>query len=145
MLNQTLNDLKLEKQPDKNLIGRTKCGFSSLGYQFNPDRLTVGSKTLEQFVERSRQLYEQEPGEEAFSRIGVYIRRWIRYVTSGLTASVTLPVIFKSLALSLRRYCITYANGLNNYDGCQIEFVKINYGYPPAVIIGTEGLARRYE
>lgn len=45
-----------------------------------------------QFVERVRQLYEQEPREDASCRLGGYVCRWIRSVTSGLAVSVTLPV-----------------------------------------------------
>jgi|GEM_PF-6807769 len=32
MLNHTVNELKLEKHPDKTLIGRTGRGFDFLGY-----------------------------------------------------------------------------------------------------------------
>lgn len=85
VLNQTLSELKLEKHPDKTLIGRTERGFDFLGYQFHPSRLTVASKTLKQFVERARQLYEQEPDKTAASsRLGVYVKRWVRWVHASV-------------------------------------------------------------
>jgi hypothetical protein len=35
MVNRTLNELKVEKHPDKTFIGRIKRGFDFLGYQFS--------------------------------------------------------------------------------------------------------------
>ena len=34
--NQTLNELKVEKHPDKTFIGRIAKGFDFLGYSFEP-------------------------------------------------------------------------------------------------------------
>ena len=40
---------------------------------------------LEGFVARAIRLYEQEPGEaDASSRLGLYVRRWVRRVQAGL-------------------------------------------------------------
>lgn len=46
VLNQTFNELNLEKHPDKTLIGRTERGFDYLGYFLKPDELTVSDKTV---------------------------------------------------------------------------------------------------
>jgi RNA-directed DNA polymerase len=40
-LNQILNQLKVEKHPDKNYIGKIENGFYFLGYQINGNHLTV--------------------------------------------------------------------------------------------------------
>lgn len=83
LLNQTFNELKLEKHPDKTLIGRTDRGFDFLGYHFHPKGLTVAEKTLMRFVERATRLYEQEPGKpEGYPRLGAYVQRWGSWVTS---------------------------------------------------------------
>ena len=36
VLNQTLQELKLEKHPDKTYIGKIERGFDVLGYHFSP-------------------------------------------------------------------------------------------------------------
>ena len=58
-LNQTLNELKVEKHPDKTFIGRIAKGFDFLGYSFEPKGLSIAPKTLANFLERKTQLYEQ--------------------------------------------------------------------------------------
>lgn len=76
VLNQTINDLKLEKHPDKTLIGRIGRGFDFLGYHFDPKRFGVARKTVENFLSRAIRLYEQEPGEaNASDRLGLYVQR----------------------------------------------------------------------
>jgi hypothetical protein len=62
LLNQTFNELKLEKHPGKTLIGRIERGFDFLGYHYHPKALTVANKVLMRFVERATRLYEQEQG-----------------------------------------------------------------------------------
>ena len=60
-------------------------GFVFLGYHFGLDGLSVAKKTVENFVARAIRLYEQEPGEAcASSRLGLYVRRWVRWVQAGL-------------------------------------------------------------
>ena len=81
VLNQTFNELKLEKHPDKTLLGRTERGFDFLGYFFKPGRLSVSLKTIKNFVERIAQLYEQ--GADSV-RIVQYVLRWVCWVRSGL-------------------------------------------------------------
>jgi hypothetical protein len=59
VLNQTFNELKLEKHPDKTLIGKTERGVNFLGYQFHPGCLSFVRKTLKQFLDLARKFYEQ--------------------------------------------------------------------------------------
>jgi hypothetical protein len=58
-LNQTFNELHLEKHPDKTVMGRTEKGFDFLRYYFSPEGLSVADKTIEKFLAFCR-LYEQE-------------------------------------------------------------------------------------
>ncbi len=81
----------MEKHPDKTFIGRIETGFDFLGYRFGPDGLSVAKKTFENFVARAIRLYEQEPGEAfASARLGLYVRRWVRWVRAGLSMRVVL-------------------------------------------------------
>jgi RNA-directed DNA polymerase len=52
IVNQTLNELKVEKHPDKTFIGRIAKGFDFLGYCFEPKGLSIAPKTLAHFLER---------------------------------------------------------------------------------------------
>ncbi len=84
-VNQVLAALGMEKHPDKTFIGRIERGFDFLGYYFHPEGLSVAKKTIERFVARCIQLYEQEPGEAlASTRLGLYVRRWTRWTGAGL-------------------------------------------------------------
>ena len=85
VVNQVFATLHIRKHPEKTFIGRVEKGFDFLGYHFCPGRLTVAAKTLEHFVARVRQLYEQEPGAGCCSRLGVYVQRWVRWVRAGVT------------------------------------------------------------
>jgi len=77
--------LGLEKHPDKTFIGRIEKGFDVLGCHFRPGELSVAKKTVENFVARAIRLYEQEPEEAgASSRVGAYVRRWVRWAEAGL-------------------------------------------------------------
>ena len=83
-VNQVLGSLNLEKHPDKTFIGRIERGFDFLGYHFGPDGLSVAAKTIENFIARAIRLYEQEPGEaDASTRLGSYVRRWVRWTRAG--------------------------------------------------------------
>jgi RNA-directed DNA polymerase len=87
VVNQGLAALGLAKHPDKTFIGRIDKGFDFLGYHFDRARLTVAKATVERFVERATRLYEQGPGEPAGSaRLGMYVRRWVRWLRAGLGA-----------------------------------------------------------
>jgi hypothetical protein len=77
VLNQTFNELKLEKHPDKTVIGGIERGFDFLGYHFSSNGLGIAKKTLENFLARAIRLYEQEPSEGFSSaRLGLYAKKW---------------------------------------------------------------------
>jgi hypothetical protein len=66
---------------------RQFCDF--LGYHFNGSQLTVADKTVEKHVLHYRQLYEQlrmkkTTSIEMASVLGLYVKRWQRWVASGL-------------------------------------------------------------
>jgi hypothetical protein len=85
VVNRVLSSLHLTKHPEKTFIGRIEKGFEFLGYAFSPERLSVATKTLANFVARLRQLYEREPGEaSASSRLGDYVHDWTRWVLAGI-------------------------------------------------------------
>jgi len=85
VVNQVLAALGLEKHPEKTFIGRIERGFDFLGYHFHPDGLSVAKKTVENFLARAARLYEQEPGRAfASSPLGLYAKRWLRWVNAGL-------------------------------------------------------------
>ena len=84
IVNQTLNELKVEKHPDKTFIGRIAKGFDFLGYSFEPKGLSLAPKTLANFLERITQLYEQGADNR---RIGQYVRNWLRWVRAGVVIS----------------------------------------------------------
>ncbi len=96
-VNQTLAALKVEQHPDKTFIGRISRGFDFLGYRFQSDGLIgVARQTITRFVERATRLYEQ--GAD-LDRIGEYVRRWLKWVGSGLTArraSVVMGAVIKT-------------------------------------------------
>ncbi len=88
VLNQTFDELKLEKHPDKTVIGRVEKGFDFLGYHISPEGLSLAKKTIENFISRAIRLYEQEPGEPYGSyRLGLYVKLWCRWVHSGIWAA----------------------------------------------------------
>ncbi len=83
-VNEVLGSLELEKHPDKTFIGRIERGFDFLGYHFNPEGLRVAKATIEKFLVRTSRLYEQERvGAVAPDALGMYMRRWMRWVRSG--------------------------------------------------------------
>ena len=53
-----------------------------VGYHFGPEGLEVARKTVERFVARARQLYEQEPGEPIAA---AHVQRWVRWAWAGYT------------------------------------------------------------
>ncbi len=84
--------LCLAKYPDKTIIGRIQKGFDWLGYHICPDGLSVATKTLQNFVSRISQLYEQEPREgDTSSRLGDYVKRWIIWVRAGVSLCSGYP------------------------------------------------------
>jgi len=86
VVNRVLGSLRLAKHPDKTFIGRIERGFDFLGYHFSRQGLTVAKETRKRFVSRAARLYEREPGEPCdSSRLGAYVKRWLRWATAGLT------------------------------------------------------------
>jgi RNA-directed DNA polymerase len=77
VLNETFNELKLEKHPDKTSMGRIEKGFDVLGYHFSPQGLLLAQKTIDNFVEKALRLYEQEPPHLSMKRLGEYSHRWV--------------------------------------------------------------------
>ncbi len=94
-MNQTFNELKLEQHPDKTLIGRVERGFDFLGYHFKSGKLYVAGYSIERFKKRIARLYEQ--GADII-HIGEYVRRWWRWVWSGV--SLGMPNKFIDIRLS---------------------------------------------
>jgi hypothetical protein len=87
VLNQTFDELKLEKHPDKTTIGRVEREFDFLGYHISPEGLSLAKKTVENFIGRAARLYEQEPGEPNDSpRLGEYVKHWVRWAEAGLVS-----------------------------------------------------------
>ena len=85
VVNQTFDELKLEKHPEKTVIGRIEKGFDFLGYHISPEGVSVARKTVENFIERSARLYEREPrGGVSSPRLGLYVKRWYRWVGAGV-------------------------------------------------------------
>jgi hypothetical protein len=80
-VSEVMADLRVEQHPDKTFIGRIARGFDFLGYWFMTEGLGIASKTVERFAERVCLLYEQGAGE---NRIEEYVRRWWRWVRSGV-------------------------------------------------------------
>ncbi len=82
VVNQTLAELKVQQHPDKTFVGWIVAGFEFLGYRFSAAGLAgVAQATGERFVDRISRLYEQ--GADTV-RIGLYVRRWRRWVEAGL-------------------------------------------------------------
>jgi RNA-directed DNA polymerase len=85
VVNQVLASLGLAKHSEKIFIGRIAKGFDWLGYHISRAGLRVATTTLQHFVTRSHRLYEQESREGGTSsRLGAYVRRWVRWVSAGL-------------------------------------------------------------
>jgi len=80
IVNKTLNELKVEKHPDKTMIGRGNRGFDFLGYFIKPEGILPAVKTIKNFTERITRLYEQ--GADNL-RIECYVRRWLRWFHGG--------------------------------------------------------------
>jgi hypothetical protein len=90
IVNETLWGLRVEQHPDKTFIGRIERGFTFLGYWITEKGVTgVAPSAWEAFQEQVVRLYEQDaPQEEILRRIGQYVRRWRRWVLSGVRDAV---------------------------------------------------------
>lgn len=80
-VNEVMDALRVEQHPDKTFIGRISHGFDFLGYHFSEHDLALARQTVQRCAERISRLYEQ--GADAL-RIGEYLKRWARWVRSGL-------------------------------------------------------------
>ena len=88
-VNQSLSVLRVKKHPDKTFIGRACRGFDFLGYYFLPGTISVSRPALRRFAERITRLYEHGADRH---RVGLYVRRWRRWVKAGLTDTVIFPL-----------------------------------------------------
>ncbi len=76
LVNRVLEDLKVEKHPDKTFIGRVERGFDFLGYHFEIGELGVAQITLERFRQRIIQLYERNPHWIVCCPMGTLAGKW---------------------------------------------------------------------
>jgi len=77
-----MNELKMEKHPDKTFIGRIDRGFDFLGYRFERTGLTIALKTQTLFLDWFTRLHEQGAGT---GRVGQYVRNWRKWwATAGV-------------------------------------------------------------
>jgi RNA-directed DNA polymerase len=91
-VHEVLDRLRLEKHPDKTMIGRIERGFDFLGYHFSRSGLAVAKATLATFVERATRLYERDRKEPSSpSRLGRYVRRWVGW--AGRNVSFVMVAI----------------------------------------------------
>jgi RNA-directed DNA polymerase len=99
VVNLVLSSLRLEKHPQKTFIGRIERAFDFLGYHFSPKGSTVAKETLKRLVSRATRLYEQGPGDpHDSSRLGLYFKRWLRWVWAGLPALNDSPQFYVAVA-----------------------------------------------
>ena len=61
ILNETVDELKRDKYPEKTSVGRIECSFYFRGYRFKPEGLTLAKKTITNFITKALRLYEQKP------------------------------------------------------------------------------------
>jgi RNA-directed DNA polymerase len=105
IVNETLDELKVEQHPDKTFVGRISRGFEFLGYAITtPGIVGVAKKTLERFVERVTRLYEQGADPD---RIADYVRRWRVWVISGVRG-----VVYGDVGTNCRRSCRCRADSM---------------------------------
>ena len=98
-VNEVMNELQVEKHPDKTFIGRIGRGFDFLGYWFSPCGLSIATKTVLRMVEKVSRLYEQ--GADDF-RIETYILHWLLWVRSGIDGVLSELAFFDDLVGALR-------------------------------------------
>ncbi len=71
---------------------RVGKGFDFLGYQVSPEGFTVSAATKARFIERAKQLYEQEKkGEENISSpLRMYVRRWVGWLRAASDVDIEI-------------------------------------------------------
>ncbi len=90
LVNQTLNELRVEQHPDKTLIGRDDRRFDFLGYVLTHGGLEASAETVKKCAERNVRLYEH--GAD-INRIGEYVQRWLRWLRAGVGGQDDLATI----------------------------------------------------
>ena len=105
-MNRVLNQLKVEKHPDKTEINAISKGFTFLGYQFKRDSLLPAEQTLLQAESRAARLYEQNASPE---RIGTYWKNFWRWVKGGVGDILTMDALGGFYGYS--RYSETLVDG----------------------------------
>lgn len=86
IVSQVLQELRLEKHPDKTYIGRARRGFDSLGYFMRPGGLAQAVQTLKKHAEHIARLYEQRADSSS--------HRAIRSALVDLAKSKTIKTLF---------------------------------------------------
>ena len=88
LVNRTLEELRVEQHPDKTFIGKVERGFDFLGYRISTEGIVgVAAPSVVAFQERVLRLYEQNALPEVIrQRVEDYVRRWKRWVVSGIGA-----------------------------------------------------------
>ena len=81
VVNTTLEELRVERHPDKTFISRIERGFDFLGDSFIPQCLGVAPQTIHRLAQRITRLYEQGATTR---RLGQYANGWCRWVVGGL-------------------------------------------------------------
>ena len=93
-VNQMLGALRLEKHPDKTVIGRIERGFDCLGSHFSPAGLAVAKQTVANFIEKASRLSEQERrAAPAATSLEKYVRSWLRWAQGGVWVDGRRPSI----------------------------------------------------
>jgi len=66
-------------------MSKIERGFDFLGYHFSPMGLMVATGTMVRFIEHAIRLYEQERERpDGPSTLGLYVKRWLRWVNAGI-------------------------------------------------------------
>lgn len=89
-VNQVMNQLQVEKHPDKTFIGRIARGFDFLGYFFSGEGLGIGKNTIARMRDKVSLLYEQGADE---LRVEKYVRRWWLWVKGGVDGLLSTGTI----------------------------------------------------
>jgi hypothetical protein len=72
------------KHPDKTDMERIDKGFNFLGYHFSPQGLSLGEKTVENFLDKARRSHEQGSETSEKEELSDYVERWCSWAYGGL-------------------------------------------------------------
>jgi len=95
-VNQVMNELLVEKHPDKTFIGRIARGFDFLGYFFSGEGLGIGKISIARMLDQVSLLYEQGADD---LRIENYVRRWWQWVKGGVDGLLSSRLLRCAIAL----------------------------------------------